>query len=139
MRSADDLRKLDLASALHCQLSHARQRDLEQLAPTHVQVPSGSRIRLDYFHEPPVLPVRLQEMFGLRETPRIANGKVTLVIHLLSPAGRPVQVTQDLRSFWLNGYPQVRKELRGRYPKHPWPDDPLTAQPTRKTRGGRNR
>ena len=104
-----------------------------------MQVPSGSRIRLDYSHDPPVLPVKLQEMFGQLDTPRIAGGKVALVVHLLSPAGRPVQVTQDLRSFWQNGYPQVRKELRGRYPKHPWPDDPLTAQPTRKTRGGRNR
>jgi ATP-dependent helicase HrpB len=134
MRSADDLQKLDLASALHSFLSHEQRREFERLAPTHVEVPSGSRITIDYLSDPPVLPVKLQEMFGQVDTPRIAGGKVTLVVHLLSPAGRPVQVTQDLRSFWTQTYQQVRKDLRGRYPKHPWPEDPLTAMPTRRTK-----
>jgi len=97
-------------------------------------VPSGSRIRVDYTEEGPVLAVRVQETFGWTDTPRIADGRVPVRLHLLSPAGRPVAVTGDLASFWRQGYPQVRSELRGRYPKHPWPDDPLTATPTRRTK-----
>ncbi len=131
------VQRLDLATPLHARLSREQQRQLDRLAPTHVTVPSGSRVRLDYeAGESPVLAVRLQEMFGCRETPRVAGGKATVTVHLLSPAGRPVQVTQDLASFWRSGYPEVRKDLRGRYPKHPWPDDPLKAPPTRRTKRG---
>jgi ATP-dependent helicase HrpB len=95
-------------------------------------MPTGSHIPLDYQSgEIPVLAVRLQELFGMTDTPRLGNGKVPLLIHLLSPARRPVQVTQDLKSFWKTGYGEVKKGLKGRYPKHSWPDDPLQAPPTR--------
>ena len=97
-------------------------------------MPTGSRIPIDYSGETPVLAVRLQEMFGLTDTPRVGGGRVPLTIHLLSPARRPVQVTRDLRSFWDRTYPEVRRELRGRYPKHPWPEDPWTATPTARTK-----
>jgi ATP-dependent helicase HrpB len=119
---------------LHALLSPAQARELGRLAPTHVTVPSGSHIKLDYGEDVPVLAVRLQEMFGCKDTPRIANGRVPVILHLLSPAKRPVQVTKDLASFWVNAYPEVRKELRGRYPKHHWPEDPLAAPPTAKTK-----
>jgi ATP-dependent helicase HrpB len=99
-----------------------------------VIVPSGSHIRVNYAEDVPVLAVRLQEMFGCKDTPRIANGMVPVTLHLLSPAKRPVQVTRDLASFWAKTYPEVRKELRGRYPKHHWPDDPLAAPPTAKSK-----
>jgi len=111
---------------------------LAQDAPTHVQVPSGSRLRIDYRDpEGPVLAVKLQEMFGLDETPSVAGGRRPLLLHLLSPAGRPVQVTRDLAGFWQTAYAAVKSELRGRYPKHAWPDDPLTAAPTRRTKSRR--
>ena len=103
---------------------------LDELAPRSLQVPSGSRIGLDYSEQPPVLAVRLQELFGLADTPRIAGGRQVLKLHLLSPGRRPVQVTQDLASFWANTYLDVKKDLKGRYPKHYWPDDPLIAEPT---------
>lgn len=129
------LARIDLAAALHAHLDWNAQRRLDDLAPTHLEVPSGSRYRLDYESgEVPVLAVKLQEMFGATETPTIAGGRVPVLIHLLSPAGRPLQVTQDLAAFWANGYAAVRGEMRGRYPKHPWPDDPLAAPPTRRTR-----
>ncbi|HET9845305.1 MAG TPA: ATP-dependent helicase HrpB [Nitrospira sp.] len=129
------VQRMDLNQPLHTLLAWHQQRDLDRLAPSHLTVPSGSTIRLDYdTADLPVLAVRLQEMFGCRETPRIANNTVPVLLHLLSPAKRPVQVTSDLTSFWINGYPAVRKELRGRYPKHHWPDDPLTAPPTAKTK-----
>jgi ATP-dependent helicase HrpB len=102
------------------------------------RVPSGARHRVDYRQQPPVLAVKLQEMFGARETPSVAGGRLALMVHLLSPAGRPLQVTQDLPSFWANGYQAVRKEMRGRYPKHPWPEDPLTAAATALTKGRQN-
>lgn len=121
---------VDLAAALHGLLDWERQRRLDEWAPTHLAVPSGSRVRLDYANDPPVLAVRLQEMFGARETPRIAAGRVAVLLHLLSPAGRPVQVTQDLAGFWARGYHEVKKDLKGRYPKHYWPDDPLQAEAT---------
>lgn len=128
------LARLDLAGALKQRLSWPQQQALEQLAPTHVTVPTGSRIRIDYSTTQPVLAVRLQEMFGLAETPRIANGQLALTIHLLSPARRPIQVTQDLASFWRNTYFEVKKDLKGRYPKHYWPEDPMQAEPIRGVR-----
>ncbi|MDH5738976.1 MAG: ATP-dependent helicase HrpB [Nitrospira sp.] len=125
--------RLDLAPPLRALLTYEQHRRLDQLAPTHLVVPSGSRVRVDYEQpELPVLAVRLQEMFGCKETPRVANGKVPVMLHLLSPAGRPVQVTQDLAGFWKRAYHEVRKELRGRYPKHHWPEDPASSIPTTK-------
>jgi ATP-dependent helicase HrpB len=124
------LETVDLHTALTGLLSWEQQRALDELAPTHITVPSGSRIPVDYDNDPPLLAVRLQEMFGLQETPRIAGGRVALLLQLLSPARRPVQVTQDLAGFWANSYFDVRKDLKGRYPKHYWPDDPLQAQAT---------
>jgi ATP-dependent helicase HrpB len=127
----DHLGRLDLGAALKALVPWDRQRELDRLAPTHVEVPSGSRVPIDYDNaDEPALAVRLQEMFGLGDTPRIAGGKVPLTIHLLSPARRPVQVTRDLASFWSNGYRAVKAELKGRYPRHYWPDDPLVAEPT---------
>ncbi|CAN5126508.1 ATP-dependent helicase HrpB [soil metagenome] len=132
VRSLEELAKLDLARVLLSMLEWNKQQELEKLAPTHLQVPSGSKILLNYSDpEAPFLAVRLQEIFGLTETPRIAGGKVIVLLHLLSPAFRPVQVTQDLNSFWKSGYFEVKKDLRGRYPKHTWPEDPLTAQAIR--------
>ena len=126
---------LDLEKVLAAMLSYELQRRLDELAPTHIAVPSGSRIRVDYLgEEGPSLSVRVQELFGLEATPRIGGGVVPVLIKLLSPAQRPVQVTRDLASFWDHGYAQVRKELKGRYPKHAWPDDPLTATPTARTK-----
>ena len=131
----DQVRKLDLKKPLHALLMWKQQQELDQQAPTHLTVPTGSKIHVDYSSlEIPVLAVRLQEMFGQCETPKIAGGKVPVMIHLLSPARRPVQVTQDLESFWRKSYQEVKKELKGRYPKHYWPDDPLQAEPTRRTK-----
>lgn len=121
---------LDLANILLAQLPWPLPQQLDELAPKTLQVPSGSRIAIDYSEYPPVLAVRLQELFGLAETPRIAGGRQGLLLHLLSPARRPVQVTQDLASFWANTYIDVKKDLKGRYPKHWWPDDPMEAEPT---------
>jgi ATP-dependent helicase HrpB len=128
------LETIPLHHALNALLAPAQQRDLDKLAPSHVTVPTGSRIAIDYSTESPVLPVRLQELFGCDETPVIAGGRVPLTLHLLSPARRPVQITQDLAGFWRNSYQDVKKDMKGRYPKHPWPDDPLAAEPTRKTK-----
>jgi ATP-dependent helicase HrpB len=125
------LARLDLPSILNNLLDWEKVRRLDQAAPTHMEVPSGSRVRLAYTPgESPVLKVKLQEMFGLADTPRVAGGKVPVTLHLLSPAQRPIQVTQDLRGFWERTYPEVKKELKGRYPRHPWPDNPWQAQPT---------
>lgn len=125
------LRKLDMAEVLKALLPWDLQQRLEREAPTHFQVPTGSRIALDYSTgETPVLAVRLQEMFGCTEHPTIAGGRVPLVVHLLSPAHRPVQVTKDLPGFWTSSYAAVKADMKGRYPKHPWPDDPLSAAPT---------
>jgi len=126
----DHLGRLNLHDILRARLSWAQQSRLDELAPTHLQVPSGSRIPIDYRNDPPTLSVRLQEVFGLTETPRVGGGRVSLLIELLSPARRPVQTTQDLKSFWARGYHDVKKDLKGRYPKHHWPDDPLQAQAT---------
>jgi len=134
VRSRRDLEGVAVGAALRALLSREQHRLLEERAPTHVTAPSGHRIEIDY--QPgaePVMAVKLQEMFGLADTPTVAGGRVKLLLHLLSPAGRPVQVTRDLKNFWENGYREVKRELRGRYPKHPWPDDPWNALPTRKT------
>jgi ATP-dependent helicase HrpB len=131
----DALDQIDLAGLLLARTSRDRRARLDQLAPEHLTVPSGSAIAIDYADPAaPVLAVRLQEVFGLTETPRVGGGRVPLTLHLLSPARRPVQVTRDLASFWRTGYFEVRKDLRGRYPKHHWPDDPLTAEPKRGTK-----
>lgn len=129
-----DFARLDLASILGGLLPWPLPARLDALAPTRLQVPSGSRVRLTYYPDgsPPVLAVKLQEMFGLADTPTVNEGRTRVLLHLLSPAQRPIQVTQDLKSFWNHTYPEVRKELRGRYPKHPWPEDPWNALPTRK-------
>lgn len=121
---------LDLSSIVHNLLPWPLPQRLEELAPHHLSVPSGSSIRLDYSEQPPILAVRLQELFGLAETPRIAGGRQVVKLHLLSPARRPVQVTQDLANFWRSTYAEVKKDLKGRYPKHYWPDDPLVAEAT---------
>jgi ATP-dependent helicase HrpB len=127
----DHFSRMDLGNALRSRLSYAQNVILEREAPTHYVVPSGSRIPIDYLDgEVPTLSVRLQEMFGLSVTPSVAAGKLPLLLKLLSPARRPVQITRDLVSFWNRGYHEVRKDLKGRYPKHYWPDDPYTAAPT---------
>ncbi len=135
LRSFAELRRVDLSAVLLGQLGAARARQLEELAPERLSAPSGSRLRIDYSDpESPVLAARIQELFGLGETPRLAGGRVPVLLHLLAPNGRPQQVTNDLASFWRNTYPIVRKELAGRYPKHAWPEDPTTARPERRPR-----
>jgi ATP-dependent helicase HrpB len=125
------LQRLDLDAILRSRLSWEQQQLIEQEAPSHLKVPSGSRIPLVYTPgEAPVLAVRLQELFGLAETPRVGRGRVPVMLHLLSPAQRPMQITDDLGGFWQRTYPEVKKELKGRYPKHYWPDDPLQAVAT---------
>ncbi len=156
----EHLARIPLLDALLARLSWEQRRELDALAPSHLTVPSGSRIRIDYLDESaPAVSVRLQEVFGLEATPRIGGGRVPITFKLLSPAQRPVQVTRDLASFWRGAYADVRKDLRGRYPKHYWPENPLrsgacqrraaaklsryTARPSRmalgrsRTRGGR--
>ncbi|UQI44148.1 ATP-dependent helicase [Streptomyces sp. HU2014] len=138
-RRRADLERLDAGKALERLLpwaSGAAAR-LDELAPERLEVPSGSRIRVDYGESQPVLAVKLQELFGLQETPRLAGGRVPVLVHLLSPAGRPAAVTADLASFWREGYRAVRAELRGRYPRHPWPEDPSAAVATRRTNARR--
>jgi ATP-dependent helicase HrpB len=139
MTRISSLKTLNLKQALMTNLSREQIRLLDELAPTHLDVPSGSRIRIDYSGDIPVLAVRVQEMFGCRETPAIASGRQKLLVHLLSPAGRPVQVTQDIAGFWTGSYPDVKKELKGRYPKHDWPDDPIRAVPTNRAKRRGNR
>ncbi|WP_409347012.1 ATP-dependent helicase HrpB [Paenibacillus sp. MBLB4367] len=135
LKNGEDLRRLHVADLLESMLSWNKRRELDELVPTHIVVPSGSRIPIDYSDpESPVLAVRLQEMFGLEHTPSIGRGRVPLTVHLLSPAQRPVQVTRDLASFWRDAYFEVKKDLKGRYPKHYWPDDPTAAVPTNRTR-----
>ena len=132
LSSLNQLKRIDLAWPLQALLTQEQRRTLDILAPTHLTVPTRSHIPLDYQSgEIPILAVRLQELFGQCDTPRLVNGRIPVLIHLLSPARRPVQVTQDLTSFWATGYQAVKKELKGRYPKHFWPDDPLQAPPTR--------
>lgn len=132
-RRRADLRRIDVATALRRLLPWPQAARLDELAPERITVPSGSRIRVDYTDPTaPVLAVKLQETFGWQDAPRIAAGAVPVLLHLLSPAGRPVAVTRDLASFWRTGYHQVRAELRGRYPRHPWPEDPTSATATRR-------
>ncbi|MBZ4038017.1 ATP-dependent helicase HrpB [Novilysobacter selenitireducens] len=129
----DALSEAALADALKSRLDWSQRSRVDTLAPVRIQVPSGQERRIEYaldeagVPQPPVLAVKLQELFGLADTPRIADGRVPLTLHLLSPAGRPLQVTQDLRGFWERTYPEVRKEMKGRYPRHPWPEDPWSA------------
>ncbi|MEV4352734.1 ATP-dependent helicase C-terminal domain-containing protein, partial [Actinoplanes sp. NPDC049596] len=134
-RRRADLAKVDVATSLRRLLPWSVAGRLDDVAPERLPVPSGSRVRVDYSDvESPVLAVKVQEAFGWKDAPRLADGRVSVLLHLLSPAGRPVAVTRDLASFWQQGYPQVRAELRGRYPRHPWPEDPTTAEPTRRTK-----
>lgn len=134
MTRLSDLKTKDFSGALRRLLGWRQQRQVDDLAPTHLTVPSGSRLPIDYSGPIPVLAVRIQEMFGASATPSIAGGRMQVILHLLSPAGRPAQITRDLAGFWENGYPEVKKELKGRYPKHAWPDDPLQAAPTARAR-----
>jgi ATP-dependent helicase HrpB len=131
----DALREDELGEALKSGLDWPLRQKLDQLAPRRITVPSGMERGIEYAHgSAPVLAVKLQELFGLADTPRIADGRVPLTLHLLSPGGKPLQVTQDLRSFWANTYPEVKKEMKGRYPRHPWPDDPWTATATHRAK-----
>jgi len=123
-RNRADLSRVDAAAVLRTLLDHRQAARLDELAPERIQVPSGARIAVDYSADQPVLAVKVQEVFGWTATPTVGGGRLPVVLHLLSPAGRPAAVTADLTSFWANGYPQVRAELRGRYPKHAWPEDP---------------
>ena len=138
IRGKEELRRIQLLPILEGMLSREQRLELDRFVPTHWTVPSGSRIPIDYAPEDsPVLAVRLQEMFGSAETPAILNGKVQLTLHLLSPAGRPVQITRDLASFWQHAYFEVKKDLKGRYPKHYWPDDPMQAVPANRAKPGK--
>lgn len=132
VNSAKRLARLNIAEIIKGSLDYRRQRELDEMTPTHLLVPSGSRVRIDYAGEIPVLAVKLQELFGLAAGPTVCGGRIPVLLHLLSPAGRPIQVTRDLRGFWDGSYQQVKKELKGRYPRHPWPDDPWSAAPTRR-------
>lgn len=131
IRGSRDLRRVDVLTGLRRLLPWPEAARLDELAPERIRVPSGAQVRVDYAGDQPVLAVRIQEAFGWRSTPRLADGRVPLLLHLLTPARRPAAVTADLESFWATGYPQVRAELRGRYPKHAWPEDPWTAPATR--------
>jgi len=137
LKSLEQVQRLDLTEPILARLpgGWAQRQELDRLAPAALEVPSGSDITLDYSNPAaPVLAVKLQELFGLTETPAVAGGRVPLLLHLLSPGGRPAQVTRDLRSFWEKGYFEVRKDLKGRYPKHPWPDKPMEHVPTKLTK-----
>jgi len=131
-----DIRKVNMCDAIWSLLSYDQQQTIDRLAPTHITVTTGSKIKVEYRHgaEMPILRVRLQECFGMKDTPRIDDGRQTVLLELLSPGFKPVQLTQDLHSFWESTYFEVRKELRRRYPKHSWPDNPLEALPTRGTK-----
>jgi ATP-dependent helicase HrpB len=136
IKKPEDLQRISLTQALLQFLGWDKQQLLEQLAPSKIAVPTGNNIRIEYLPNgaTPILAVRLQELFGMSDTPRINQGKTAVVLHLLSPGYKPVQVTSDLRSFWNNTYFEVKKELKRRYPKHAWPEDPWTAAPVAKGR-----
>jgi ATP-dependent helicase HrpB len=127
--------RIPLAAALRARLTQAQQRKLDELAPTHIALPTGTRVAVDYLDDnAPCASMRMQEVFGLAATPRIGGGAVPVTFKLLSPAHRPLQVTRDLASFWRNAYVEVRKDMRGRYPRHHWPENPLEAEPTRRVK-----
>jgi ATP-dependent helicase HrpB len=132
LRSIDELRTADWLSFFQNKVGYGRLPEIDRLAPAQLELPSGNRHALLYeLGKAPVLAVRIQDLFGMRETPRVAGGRVPVLLHLLGPNYRPQQVTADLASFWQNTYPEVKKELRRRYPKHAWPDDPVATQATR--------
>ncbi|MCK4502391.1 MAG: ATP-dependent helicase HrpB, partial [Desulfuromonadales bacterium] len=134
-KNRNDLKRINLFPPLQTFFDWQQLQRLDQLAPERLQVPSGSNHKIQYgIASKPILAVKLQEMFGTTATPSIAGGRIPLQLHLLSPAGRPLQVTQDLATFWDEAYPEIKKEMKGRYPKHPWPDDPRNAAPTRHTK-----
>jgi ATP-dependent helicase HrpB len=133
LRSLDELRASNWLSLLQNHVGYDRLVEIDRLAPADIELPSGNCHSIQYeAGKSPLLAVRIQELFGMRETPCVANGRVPLLLHLLGPNYRPQQITADLASFWQNGYPEVKKELQRRYPKHNWPDDPLTAVATRR-------
>lgn len=134
--TASALKKIDMTAVLWARLSYEQQHDVDRIAPSYVTVPTGSHIKIDYREgsDAPIVSVRLQECFGMTDTPRVDNGTRPLLMELLSPGFKPVQLTKDLRSFWNDAYFEVRKELRRRYPKHYWPDNPLEAQAVRGVR-----
>jgi ATP-dependent helicase HrpB len=125
---------LPIKYILQSRFTNSQLREIERLVPSHLKLPSNSIVALDYSGDQPVLAVRLQELFGQVETPQICDGKVKVLIHLLSPARRPLAVTKDLYSFWTKVYPEIRAQMCARYPKHVWPEDPLSAKPTNKTK-----
>ena len=131
---AADLARLDLAAALDARLGREGRQRLDRLAPAAITAPTGTTLAIDYGAAAPTVSVRLQEMFGLTRHPTVGADAVPLVVELLSPAGRPVQTTADLPGFWRTSYADVRRDLRGRYPKHPWPEDPAVAEPTRRAK-----
>ena len=129
------LARVPLAAALRARLAPKQQRALDELAPTHVTLPTGTRAKIDYRDDnAPIASMRMQEVFGLAATPKIGGGRVPVTFKLLSPAHRPLQVTRDLASFWRNAYVDVRKDMRGRYPRHYWPENPLEAEPTKRAK-----
>ena len=134
MRSRADLQRLDLQEALWSGLDWDCRRQLEQWLPASLPIPSGRLARLDYSSGEPVLAVKLQELFGATATPTVLQGRLPVTVQLLSPAGRPAAITRDLAGFWQGAYQEVRRELRGRYPRHPWPEDPSTVPATALTR-----
>jgi ATP-dependent helicase HrpB len=135
LKRLDQLPPAQLREALLSRLTHAQRRQFDEFAPTHVTVPTGSRIAVDYVDDnAPAIEVRMQEVFGLADTPRIAGGRVPITLKLLSPARRPMQITRDLAGFWKGSYAEVRKDMRGRYPRHYWPENPLEAEPVRGVR-----
>jgi ATP-dependent helicase HrpB len=130
-RAIRDVRRADVVGVMTGLLTHAQRSALDTQAPTHWTLPSGRRVPVTYAPDrPPLVAARIQELFGLAASPRLAGGKVAMLFELLAPSARPMQVTDDLASFWRTTYTQVRAELRGRYPRHPWPEDPLRAEPT---------
>lgn len=134
LRSRQDLQRLDLIAALWGDLGWQQRQQLDQWLPESLIIPSGRRVGLDYASGEPVLAAKLQELFGWQQAPVLLQGRLPVTVQLLSPAGRPAAITRDLAGFWANGYAQVRRELRGRYPRHPWPDDPRSAVPTALTK-----
>ena len=132
LRSLDEVQAANWLALLQARVGYDRLAEVDRLAPAELTLPSGKRHAIAYeFGKAPMLAARIQEVFGMRETPKIAGGRVSVVLELLGPNGRPQQVTSDLASFWQNGYPELRKELRRRYPKHAWPEDPAATQATR--------